>query len=59
MDRILEDLERQPGFDERTRITFDMPDWTAGIYDDGRWEIVYRIVDNRFVEIVGIKPINA
>ncbi len=36
IDRILEDLERQPRSDERTRMTFDLTDWTAGVYDDGR-----------------------
>jgi hypothetical protein len=47
VDHILEDLERQPRSDERTRMTFDMPDWTAGVY----------ILDNRFIEIIGIRRI--
>ena len=31
----------------------------VGLYDDGRWEIAYQLVDDRFIEIVGISRIGA
>jgi hypothetical protein len=59
VDSILDRLERQPGSNDQTQFTVEMPDWTAGVYDDGRWECVYRILDDRFVEVIGIKRIDS
>ena len=50
-------LEQQPRSNDETQFTVEMPEWTAGVYDDGRWGIVYCILDDRFIEIVGIKRI--
>jgi hypothetical protein len=36
----------------------NLEDWAAGVYDDGRWEVAYRILDDRFIEIVGIHRID-
>ena len=30
-----------------------------GVYDDDRWEVVYRIVDDRFIEVLGISRVGA
>jgi hypothetical protein len=36
-----------------------MENWVAGVYDDGRWELVYRILDGRFIEIIGFRRISS
>jgi hypothetical protein len=50
-------LEADPWADDNTKFTGLVGRWAAGVFDDGRWELVYRIVDNRFIEIVGISRI--
>jgi hypothetical protein len=57
VNSIVARLEQQPRSNDETQFTVDMPEWTAGVYDDGRWEIVYRILDDRFIEVVGIRRI--
>ncbi len=54
LDQIVRLLELNPWSDSPSKTTVNMGRWAAGVYDDGRWEVVYRVVDDRFIKIVGI-----
>ena len=58
IDEIVHLLESDPWADEETKVVGNMGRWAAGVYDDGRWEVVYRVLDDRFIEIVGISRIS-
>jgi fumarate hydratase subunit beta len=53
LDRVLQLLELNPWTDNVTKFTATFRGRAVGIYDDGRWEVAYRLVDDRFLEIVG------
>lgn len=57
VDRVLRLLELNPWTDDVTRFTAVINDVGVGVYDDDRWEIVYRVVDERFIEVIGISRI--
>ena len=57
IDRIVRLIEINPWADDTTKFAVRIGRWTAGLYDDDRWEIVYRVVNDRFVEVVGINRI--
>jgi hypothetical protein len=57
VDRVLRLLELNPWADGVTRFTLVLGGVGMGVYDDERWEIVYRILDDRFIEVVGISRI--
>ena len=59
VDRILERLESDPHGDDVTTFIVRLTGYIAGVYDDGHWEVVYRVVDARFIEVVGIARIGA
>jgi len=53
LDRVLRLLELNPWGDDVTKFTAVIRGQPVGVYDDGRWEVAYRIVDDRFLEVVG------
>lgn len=53
LDQTLALLESNPWTDNETKVVARFGAWAAGVYDDGRWEIVYRVVNDRFIEVVG------
>ena len=57
VDRIIRLLELNPWADDTTKFTTTIGRRTAGVYDDDRWELVYRIVDDRFIEVLGISRV--
>jgi hypothetical protein len=57
VDRITHLLEINPWADDATKFTAAIGQRTVGVYDDGRWEMVYRIVDDRFIKVLGITRI--
>lgn len=57
IDRIVGLLELNPWGDDMIKYALTLGRQTAGIYDDGRWEVVYRVVDDRFIEILGFSRI--
>jgi len=59
VNMIIRLLELDPWGDGETKFTTTMENWVAGVYDDGRWELVYRILDSRFIEIIGFRRINS
>jgi hypothetical protein len=59
VDRILHLLELSPWTDGVTRFTAVIGDVGMGVYDDDHWEVVYRVVDLRFIEVVGITRIES
>jgi hypothetical protein len=59
VDRIIRLLEINPWTDDATKFATYIGRWAAGVYDDDRWEVVYRIVDDRFIDVIGISRIEA
>jgi hypothetical protein len=59
VDRIITLLELNPWSDDISKFTAVLERWAAGVYDDGRWEVIYRVVDDRFIEVVGMTRITA
>jgi hypothetical protein len=53
LDRILRQLELNPWRDGVTKFTVFVRGQLVGVYDDGAWEVAYRVVDDRFLEVVG------
>lgn len=54
VNRIIRLLELDPWSDDETKATITLGGIGFGVYDDGRWEVVYRVLDNRFIEVAGI-----
>lgn len=59
IDLIVRLLEIDPWGDDQVKFTGNIGESVAGVYDDGHWELVDRIIDGRFVEIVDIRCINS
>ncbi|MGH2584883.1 MAG: hypothetical protein ACRDJE_08220 [Dehalococcoidia bacterium] len=57
VNSIIQILELNPWTDDITKFTVVINDVGLGVYDDGRWEVVYRVVDDRFIEVIGISHI--
>ena len=57
IDRIVHLIESDPWLDGATKFPVTIDPHAAGVYADGRWEVVYRVVDNRFVEVVGFSRV--
>jgi hypothetical protein len=57
VDTIIHELERDPWRDGRRKVELVMAPVVISLWDDGRWRISYRVVDNRFVEIYAIRRI--
>lgn len=57
VDRITRLIESDLWADGETKFTSLLDRWAAGVYDDGRWEVVYRILNDRSIEVVGISRI--
>ncbi len=51
VDRVLRLIEVNPWTDDVTKFTVVIDDVGLGVYDDGRWELVYRVVDERFIDV--------
>jgi hypothetical protein len=58
VNRIIRLLELNPWADNTTKFVVNLGQDIAGVYDDNRWEVVYRIVDDRFIEVIGISRIS-
>jgi hypothetical protein len=48
------ELHQFHGEGDARQLTLTFGGRTLGICDDGRWEVAYRVVDDQFIEIVGI-----
>lgn len=59
IDRILHALELDPSGDTETTNLIALGAVGFGVYDDGRWEIVFRVLDDRFIEVAGISRIQS
>jgi hypothetical protein len=59
IDRIVRLIEINPWADDTTKFAVRIGRWMAGVYDDDRWEVVYRVVDDRFIEIAGINRVGS
>lgn len=59
VDGIIRLLELNPWADDTTKFTTVIGRWAVGVYDDNRWEVVYRVVDDRFIEVIGFTRIRA
>ena len=57
INRIVRLLELNPWADGTVKFTMSIGRWAAGVYDDGRWEVVYRVIDERFIEVIGMSRI--
>jgi hypothetical protein len=57
VDRLIGIIELEPGIDELHKVQVPIPPDTLTAYDSGTWRIVYKLVDNAFVEIWGISRI--
>lgn len=55
--RVLRLLELNPWQDGVVKFVMIVGGVGVGVYDDYRWEIVYRILDERFIEVVGISRV--
>ena len=54
---IIRRLEHEHWGDEESKFAVVLVGEVMGIYDDGQWEVAYRIVDDRFVEIIGLSKL--
>ena len=50
-------LDRLPELGSGRTITVGFPRRTLYVFDDGQWRIDYHVVDNRFIEIAGIRRV--
>ena len=57
VDAIIRELERDPWRDGRRKVELVVAPVVISLWDDGRWRISYRVVDNRFVEVYAIRRI--
>lgn len=57
VDRAIRLLESDPRHDGVTKRDLPLPPIIISIYDDGRWRISYRVVDDRFLEIYAINRV--
>jgi hypothetical protein len=55
LDARLAYLESGPWLDGRRKFEFPLPPLILWLYADGVWRIVYRVVDNAFVEVYDIQ----
>lgn len=54
LDRTVRLLELDPHIDGVTKFRAVAGGEVVSLYDDDRWQIVYRIVDDRFLEMLGV-----
>jgi hypothetical protein len=54
LDRAIRLLESDPTHDGATKRDLPVPPIIISLFDDGRWRISYRVVDDRFLEIYAI-----
>ena len=57
VDRLIRIIEMEPGIDDLHTVQVPVPPNLMTAYDSGTWRIVYRLVDDAFVEIWGISRI--
>jgi hypothetical protein len=57
LDRILHALEADPSGSAETTALATLGGIGFGVYDDGHWEVMFRVLDDRFIEVVGISRI--
>lgn len=57
VDHIIRLIEIGPYVDDARRITVAVPPLVLNAYDDGIWQVTYRVVDP-FIEIYGINRID-
>ncbi len=56
--RAIRFLELDPWIDGVRKFDLLVPPIVLLVYDDGRWRISYRVVDNHFVEIYAINRVS-
>ena len=54
-DRLIAEIEHNPLEDGRRKGRFDLPPLVLNAYTNEIWRIVYRLVDDRFAEIYGVR----
>ena len=57
INAIIRLIEADPWPDGATKYAVTIGPQAGGAYADGRWEVVYRVVDDRFVEVIGISRV--
>lgn len=58
VDAVIRLLEIDPQADDETTVSVTLGGIGFGVYDDGRWEIVFRVLDDRFIEVIGISRVS-
>lgn len=53
-DRVIYSIELNPWVDGVLKFPFLVPPLMVTLYGDDRWQITFRVVDDRFVEIYAI-----
>ena len=54
VDQIIRLIELDPRVDNLRTFVYLHEGSVMRIYDDGRWQIAYRVVEDRYVEVYGI-----
>ena len=57
IDTIVRLIEADPWPDGATKFAVTIGLQAGGAYADGRWEVAYRVVDSRFIEIIAISRV--
>ena len=57
IERLVRLIELNPWIDGEHKASVSVGSVVYSAYNNGRWHIVYRLVDSRFVEIHGISRI--
>ena len=55
---IIGRIEADPWGDDEVIFTVTIGGEVVGVYDDGRWEVAFQLVDDAFIEVVGLSKLN-
>jgi hypothetical protein len=57
VNAIVDRIEADPWGDDEVLFTVVLAGEVMGIYDDGRWEVAFRVVEDAFLEVVGLSKL--
>lgn len=59
VNAIIDRIESDPWGDDEVMFTVVLAGEVMGVFDDGHWEVAFRVVDDAFIEVVGLSKIDS
>lgn len=57
VNAIIDRIEADPWGDDEVIFTVILASQVMGVYDDGQWEVAFQVIDDAFVEVVGLSKL--